>query len=150
MFQKLSKCEVKARLCWYLIILPPLWFYVKSHFGEFKRSKIVIFGNFRDFEFLENMGLESCTNLLKSKFRTSNIVKINILDCFNSPKLDFAQNWSQGKMIKFAHHASLTSHFDSFWSIVHVKERFEWILMKHLCFAILFQLIYQELVTLQM
>ena len=50
MLQKLSKCEVKAWLCWHLIILPPLWFYVKSNFGEFKWSKNVIFGNFRDSE----------------------------------------------------------------------------------------------------
>ena len=39
MLQKLSKCEVKAWHCCNLIILPPLRFYVKSYFGEFKRSK---------------------------------------------------------------------------------------------------------------
>ena len=50
MLQKLSKCEVKAWLCWYLIILSPLWFDVKSSFGEFKRSKNVIFGNFKNSE----------------------------------------------------------------------------------------------------
>ena len=48
MLQKLSKCEVEAWLCWNLIILPPLGFYVKSNFGEFKRFKTVIFGNFSD------------------------------------------------------------------------------------------------------
>ena len=48
MLQKLSKCEVKAWLCWSLIILPSLRFYVKSNFGKFKLSKIVIFGSFRD------------------------------------------------------------------------------------------------------
>ena len=47
MLQKLSKCEVKTWLCWNLILLPPLRFYVKSYFGEFRRSKNVIFGNFR-------------------------------------------------------------------------------------------------------
>ena len=41
--QKLLKFEVKAWLYWNLIILPPLQFYVKSNFGEFKRSKNVIF-----------------------------------------------------------------------------------------------------------
>ena len=51
MLQKLSKCEVEAWLCWNLIILPPLRFYVKSNFGEFKQSKNVIFGNFRGSEF---------------------------------------------------------------------------------------------------
>ena len=51
MLQKLSKCEVKAWLCCNFIILPPpLRFYVKSNFGEFKRSKNVNFGNFRDSE----------------------------------------------------------------------------------------------------
>ena len=50
MLQKLSKCEVKAWLCWNLIILLwlPLRFYVKTKFGKFKRFKNVIFGNFRD------------------------------------------------------------------------------------------------------
>ena len=45
----------------------------KSNFGEFKRSKNVIFGNFRDTElwFFVNFGLESCWNWVKSKFRTS-------------------------------------------------------------------------------
>ena len=52
----------------------------KSNFDEFKLSKNVIFGNCRDSELriLVNLGLESCSNLLKSKFRTSRIVKINI------------------------------------------------------------------------
>ena len=36
MLQKPSKCEVKARLCRDLIILPPLRFCMKSNFGEFK------------------------------------------------------------------------------------------------------------------
>ena len=47
MLQKLSKCEVKDWLCWKIILLP-LQFYVKSNFGQFKQSKNVIFGNFRD------------------------------------------------------------------------------------------------------
>ena len=51
MLQKLSNCEVKAWLCWNLINLLPLRFYVKSNFGEFKRSNNVIFGNFRNSEF---------------------------------------------------------------------------------------------------
>ena len=67
MLQKLSKYEVKAWLCWNLMILPPLRFCVKSYFGEFKRSKNVIYGNFRDAELwiLVNLGLESCSDLLK-------------------------------------------------------------------------------------
>ena len=47
MFQTLLKCEFKAWLCWRLMILLPLWFYVKSNLSEFKQSKNVIFGNFR-------------------------------------------------------------------------------------------------------
>ena len=67
MLQKLSKCVVKAWLCWYLISLPPLRFCVKSHFGESKRSKNVVYGNFRDAELwiLLILGLESCSDLLK-------------------------------------------------------------------------------------
>ena len=71
MLQNLSKCEVMAWLCWNLIVVPPLQFYVKSNFGEVKRSKNVIFGNFRDWTL--NLGLESCSNWLKSKFRSSKI-----------------------------------------------------------------------------
>ena len=91
MLQKLSKCEVKAWLCWNLIILPPLRFYVKSNFGKFKQSKNVIFGIFRDSELwiLVNLGLESCSNLLKSKLRTSKIAKMTFFDRLNSPKFDF-------------------------------------------------------------
>ena len=91
MLQKLSKCEVEAWLCWNLIILLPLRFYVKSNFGKFKQSKNVIFGNFRDFELwiLVNLGLERCTNLLKSKFRVSKIVKNDIFGPFELAKIGF-------------------------------------------------------------
>ena len=40
----------QAWLCWSWISLLPLRLYMKSNFGEFKRSKNVIFGNFRDSE----------------------------------------------------------------------------------------------------
>ena len=44
----------------------PLQLYMKSWFGEFKRSENVIFGNFWDPEFwiLANFGLESCSKLI--------------------------------------------------------------------------------------
>ena len=89
--QELSKCEVKAWLCWNLIIIPLLRFYVKSNFGDFKRSKNVIFGNFRDSEFWIwlNLGLESCSNLLKSKFKVSEIAKNDIFGPFESSKIGF-------------------------------------------------------------
>ena len=91
MLQKLSICKVKAWLCQNLIILLPIRFYVKSNFGEFKSSKNVIFGNFRDSELwiLENLGLESCWNLLNSNFWTSKIVKIIILGSFEFTKIWF-------------------------------------------------------------
>ena len=71
MLQKLSECEVKAWLCWNLIILLALRFYIKSNFGEIKWSKNVIFGNFRDSELwiLVNLALEKCSNLLKIKIQ---------------------------------------------------------------------------------
>ena len=40
MLQKISKSEVKAWLCWNVMILPPLRFCVRSHFGKFKQSKM--------------------------------------------------------------------------------------------------------------
>ena len=47
MLQKFSKCEVKAARYGHFSKLLPLRFYVKSNFGELKRSKNVIFANFR-------------------------------------------------------------------------------------------------------
>ena len=48
--------------------------------------------------------------------------KITFLDRLNSPKLDFTQSRSGGKMIKFQQSQALPSHFESFWSIVYFKE----------------------------
>ena len=91
MLQELSKCEVNAWLCWKLIILPPLHFYVESNFGEFEQSKNAIFGNFRDSRLwiLVNLGLESWFNLLKSIFRTSKIAKNDNFWLFEIPKTVF-------------------------------------------------------------
>ena len=36
----------------------------------------------------------------------------------DSPKFDFMQNQCGGKIIKFQQSQALTSHFESFWSIV--------------------------------
>ena len=88
MLQKLSKCEVKAWLCQNLIILLPLQFCVKYSFGEVKQSKNVIFGD-SGVWISVNLGLESCSNLLKSKSRTSKIVKINIFGMLDFPKMWF-------------------------------------------------------------
>ena len=43
---------------------------------------------------------------------------MTFLDRLNSPKLDFMQNRSGGKIIKFQQSQVLTSHFEIFWSIV--------------------------------
>ena len=59
MLQKLSKCELKAWICWNLIILQPLIFYVKSNLGELEQSKNVIFGNFRGSEFWFSVNLSN-------------------------------------------------------------------------------------------
>ena len=92
--QKLSKCEGKAWLCWNLTILLPLRFCVKSNFGEFKRSKNVIFDNFRDSELriLVNFGLESCSKSIKIKIQ-------NLKNCQNDifGPFDFAKIWSHVK-----------------------------------------------------
>ena len=121
MLQKLSKCEVKAWLWWNLIILLPLRFYVKSNFGEFKRSKNVIFGNFRDSE-LWIFGKFGTWKLLKfTKNQNSEALKLpkmSFLDYLFLPKFDFTQNQSGSKIIKFQQSLALTSHFESFWSIV--------------------------------
>ena len=88
MLQKLSKCEVKAKP----EILP---FYCHS---DFTRNPILVNSNGQEmsflailetlnFEFLVNLELESCSKLLKSKFRTSEIVKINIIGPFEFPKM---------------------------------------------------------------
>ena len=49
---------------------------------------------------------------------TLKLPKMTFLDHLNSPKLDFTQNRSGSKNIKFQQCQALTSHFESFWSIV--------------------------------
>ena len=89
--QKLSKCEFKAWLCWYLIILPPLRFCVKSNFGEFKQSKNVIFGNFRgsQFWFLVNLSNFQSQIYPNSKFRISKIATNDTFGPFKFTKIRF-------------------------------------------------------------
>ena len=43
---------------------------------------------------------------------------MTFLDHLNLPKLDFTYNLSCGKMIKNQQSQALTSHFESFWSIL--------------------------------
>ena len=40
------------------------------------------------------------------------------LDRLKSPKFDFMKNWSGGKIVQFQQSQDLTSHFESYWSIV--------------------------------
>ena len=77
MLQKLSKCEVKAWHCWNLTILPPLRFYMKSNFGEFKRFKMSFLAILvtLNFEFWLIWDLKAAQIHQKSKFRTSKIAK---------------------------------------------------------------------------
>ena len=49
---------------------------------------------------------------------------MTFLDCLNSPKFDFTQNQNGGKMIKFQQSQALTSHFESFLSIVPPQAHF--------------------------
>ena len=90
MLQKLSKCEVKASLCWNLIILPPLRFYVKSNYGESNQSKNV---NFAILMVL-NLDVSKFEQFFKSqinqnsKFRSSNIAKNDIFGLF-----EFTKSW---------------------------------------------------------
>ena len=91
-FQKLSKCEVKAWLYWNLIILLPLRFCVKSNFGAFNRSINVIFGNFRgsEFWFLVNLSNFQVLNLPKIQSSDSmKLAKMTLLDRLNLPKFHF-------------------------------------------------------------
>ena len=74
-----------------------------------------------NFEVLVNLGLESCPNLLNSKLRPSEMAKMTFLDRLNSLKCDFTKNLSGGKIIKFQQSQALTSHLESFWSIVQRK-----------------------------
>ena len=93
MLQKLSKWEVKAWLNWNLIISAPLQFYVKSNFGDFKRSKNVIYSNFRDAELwiLVNLGLESCSFLFTTNQNSEplKLPKTTFLDRLNTQKCHF-------------------------------------------------------------
>ena len=67
---------------------------------------------------------EQLLSLKFTKFQSSEfkkLPKMTFLNRLNSPKLDFTQNQSGGKMIKFQQRQSLTSHFESFWSIVQCR-----------------------------
>ena len=118
------KCEVKAWLFWSLIILPSLRFYVKSNFGECKRSKNVICGNSR--------GSESWFLVNLSTFQDPNFPKFKVLSLQNCQiwhfePFEFAKNSISCKIgvaVIFQQSQALTSHFESFWE--HSGMRIYW------------------------
>ena len=99
MLQKLSKCEVKAWLCWSLIILPPLYFTWNQTLANSNGHKMLFLTILvtLNLEFLVCLGLESCSNVLKSKFRTSNIARNDIIGPFELAKIWFhvKSEWQQ-------------------------------------------------------
>ena len=65
--------------------------------------------------------LEQLSSPKFTKFQRSESLKLPImtfLDCLNLPKFNFTYNLSGSKVIKFQQSQALTSHFESFWSIV--------------------------------
>ena len=82
----------------------------KCHFWPFQRFWMLNFGKFWTWKLLK---------LIKNQnSETLKLPKMTFLECLNAPKLDFTQNQSGGKIIKFQQSQALTSHFESFWSIV--------------------------------
>ena len=61
-----------------------------------------------------------------TKFQSSEskIAKKDIFGLFEFAKIWFYTNWSGGEINKFPQSQALTSHFESFWSIVHTKQYF--------------------------
>ena len=114
MLQKLSKCEFKAGLCWYLIILPPLKFYVRSDLVNSNGPKMLF------------LAILEVLNFDFSKFEqlsSPRFTKIQSSESPKLPKMTFTKIWfhvflSGSKMIKYQQSQALTSHFESFWSIV--------------------------------
>ena len=85
LFQKLPKCEVRAWLCWNLIILPPLRFSMKSNFDEFEQLKYVIFGNIRGSEFWFFVNL--------SNFQLPNLPNFKVPSLWNCQKWHYWTVW---------------------------------------------------------
>ena len=115
MLQKLSKCEVKAARSENFAMCLSLRFYVKfwqiqmvkkCHFWLFYRFWISIFSKFEPF--LKSQIYQN------SKFGVSEIGKWQCLT------FKFCQNWFQAKLSGKSMLVlwTLTSHFESFWSIV--------------------------------
>ena len=90
-----------------------LWWIQKVQKRSFLAILEVLNFDFRKFEQLSSPKF--------TKIQSSESLELpnrTFLDRLNSPKLDFTQNRSGSKRIKFWHCQALTSHFESFWSIV--------------------------------
>ena len=81
----------------------------KCHFGNFRDSELWIW---------ENLGFESCSNVLKIKIHTSKMAKNDIFGPFEFAEIWFHVKSDGGKVIKLHQSQALTSHFQSVWSIV--------------------------------
>ena len=120
MLQKLSKCEVKAWLCWNLIDLPPhsdfTWNQILTISNCPKISFLAILKVLNlDFSQFEQLTSPKCTKIQSSE--SLNWQKWHVWIHHN---LISHKNWSGRKIIKFQQSQVLTSHFESFWSIVQV------------------------------
>ena len=69
-----------------------------------------------------NLRLEKWSNLLNQNSELLKLPQMTFLERLNLPKFDFTQNLSGSKMIKIQQSQALTSHFESFWSIVYLGE----------------------------
>ena len=71
-----------------------------------------------DFDFSEFEQLSSTKFTKIQSSESPKLPKMTFLDHLNSPKFDFTQKRSGGKIVKFQQNQAVTSHFESFWSIV--------------------------------
>ena len=120
MLQKLSKCEVKAWLCWNLIDLPP--------HSDFTWNQILTISNCPKISFLAilkvlNLDFSQFEQLTSPKFTKIQISeslkqKWHVWTVWIHQNLMPHKNWSGGKIIKYQQSQALTSQFESFWSIV--------------------------------
>ena len=69
-----------------------------------------------DFRKVEKLSSPKFTKIQSSE--SLKLPKMTFLDRLNVPKFGITQNWSGGKIIKYQQSQALTSHFESFRSIV--------------------------------
>ena len=93
----------------------------------------VIFCNFRGSEFLflvnlSNFQVPNLPNIQSSE--SLKLPRMTFLDHLNLTKLGFTENLTGGKIIKCQQSQTLTSHFESFWTIVDLAlfESIFWVL----------------------